>query len=75
MNQTVTVEMIDGELGVVFPDEVVKKLNLAEGDTLRVVEEAYGLVLRRPDAVSDGAVGAYRRGAEKYRAALRELAE
>jgi antitoxin component of MazEF toxin-antitoxin module len=57
MDRTITVETIDGELGFVFPDEVVKKLNLVEGDTLLVAVEAHGLVLTRSDAVSDDAGG------------------
>jgi bifunctional DNA-binding transcriptional regulator/antitoxin component of YhaV-PrlF toxin-antitoxin module len=50
MRWIVTVERIDGELWVDFPDELIERQNLAEGDKLQVVEHPDGIVLRRVDA-------------------------
>ena len=59
MAATITIKLVDGEFRFVFPDEMVKRLQLAAGDTF--VVERYREI--------------YRRGAEKYRNALREMAD
>ena len=74
MIQTVTIRMIDGELGFTFPKGMLERLNLREGDKLFVVEVENGILLTPYDPASAEAMEVYRRGAEKYRNALRELA-
>jgi bifunctional DNA-binding transcriptional regulator/antitoxin component of YhaV-PrlF toxin-antitoxin module len=75
MYQTATVQTIDGKPGVVFPEELVERLKLAEGDVFFVAVHETGLMLTRADLSTKDAVEIYRRGAEKYRTALRELAK
>jgi bifunctional DNA-binding transcriptional regulator/antitoxin component of YhaV-PrlF toxin-antitoxin module len=75
MVHVVTLQMIDGELGLVFPDEVLNRLNVGEGDVLVGVVHEQGIMLRPADSSTKDARESYRRGAEKYRSALRELAE
>jgi antitoxin component of MazEF toxin-antitoxin module len=75
MEGTITVQRIDGELGVVFPDETIERLQLAEGDTFRVTTEEKGILLIPIAPVSERVREAYRRGADKYRNALRQMAD
>lgn len=37
------------ELGLILPDEVLRRLDLAEGDSVVLTATAYGLTLTRPD--------------------------
>lgn len=43
-----TLKIIDfnGESAVVFPDEMLKKLNVKEGDQIEVIEHSAGLEIR-----------------------------
>lgn len=43
-----TLKIIDfnGECAVVFPDEMLKKLNVKEGDQIEVVESSTGLEIK-----------------------------
>jgi bifunctional DNA-binding transcriptional regulator/antitoxin component of YhaV-PrlF toxin-antitoxin module len=75
MIHVITLQTIDGELALVFPDEVLNRLNVGEGDVLVGVVHEKGIMLRRADPSTKDAMESYRRGAEKYRSALRELAE
>ena len=74
MVQTVTVRMIGGELGFTFPKGMLERLNLGVGDKLFVVEVEGGILLAPYDPAAAEAMEVYRRGAEKYGNALRELA-
>jgi hypothetical protein len=49
MRWIVKVERFDGELGAVFPDDLIERHNLKEGDTFRVVVDPHGFVLARED--------------------------
>jgi len=71
----ITVERIAGELGMVFPDELVERQKLAEGDTLRVVEREDGLFLAPCDPKLGKVMEAYGNLAMRYRGTLRALAE
>lgn len=46
---TIKLEIIDheGEAALIFPDAILKKLNVSEGDTLTVTEVSDGLILRK----------------------------
>jgi len=74
MVETITVETIDGELGVVFTKALQERLQIAEGDTFLVSVDDRGLLLTRSVPVSQRVIDFYRRGAAEYRNALRELA-
>jgi putative addiction module antidote len=74
MHQTVAVRMIDGELTVTVPSEMMERLNVGEGDKLFIVEKDDGILLTPHDPVSAKVMEAYRQIAQKYGNALRELA-
>ena len=75
MEATMTVRRIGGSLGGTFPKEVMERLNVGEGDKLHVVVKEGEIVLTPYDPAFDEAMKIYRRGARKYRNALRELAK
>ncbi|MFL5542351.1 MAG: AbrB/MazE/SpoVT family DNA-binding domain-containing protein [Longimicrobiaceae bacterium] len=75
MEWIVTVQRIDGGLGVVFPDEWIERQNLRDGDTLLVVEREDGLLLAPCDSKLDEVVEAYGDLSRRYRNTLRELAQ
>jgi antitoxin MazE len=69
------VREVDGLLGITFSKELAERLQVRDGDELYAVETDRGLLLTSEDPVFEGAMQRYRRGAEKYRNALRELAD
>src|SRR4051812_35756338 len=75
MTATITLRMIDGALGFVFPEEMVQRLQLAEGDTFLVEPYEDGVKLIPTGALLERYRAVYRRGAEKYRNALRQMAD
>ena len=64
-----------GSLAATLPREMVDRLHLVAGDALFVVETERGLLLTPYDPRFEEALDVYRRGAKKYRNALRELAK
>ena len=75
MHKTLTLRKIGGSLGGTFPKEMLDRLNVAEGDKFFLVETDDGILLTPYDPAFDKAMEVYRRGARKYRNALRELAK
>ncbi|MBV9108701.1 MAG: AbrB/MazE/SpoVT family DNA-binding domain-containing protein [Gemmatimonadetes bacterium] len=75
MHKTLTLRKIGGSLGGTFPKEMLDRLNVAEGDKFFLVETDDGILLTPYDPGFDKAMEVYRRGARKYRNALRELAK
>jgi len=61
-------------IGATLPKDFADRLHLGVGDEVFVVETDRGILLTPFDPVFDKAMAAYRRGAKKYRNALRELA-
>ena len=74
MGWIVTVQKIDGKLRVIFPDDLIERQNLAEGDTLQVVEHPDGILLVPRDPGFDKVMEAYGDLTRRYRNTLRELA-
>ena len=64
-----------GSLTATLPKEMVDRLHLEAGDPVYVVETDRGLLLTPYDPTFEDALSLYRRGAQKYRNALRELAK
>jgi putative addiction module antidote len=64
-----------GSLAATLPKEMVDRLHLEAGDSLFVVETDRGLLLTPYDPQFEEALSVYRRGAQRYRNALRELAK
>src|SRR4051812_27120523 len=75
MVETVIVERIGGELGVVFPKGLLERMQIAEGDTFVVSTDEESLRLTPSGSIFERAMEAYRHGADKYRNALRDLAQ
>ena len=70
----VTLRQSGGSVTATLPREMVDRLRLAAGDKVLIVETGEGLLLTPYDPTFEKAMQAYRRGARKYRNALRELA-
>lgn len=64
-----------GSLSATLPKDMVDRLHLAAGDSVFLVETDRGLLLTPYDPAFEEALDVYRRGAQKYRNALRELAK
>lgn len=75
MEATMTVRRIGGSLGGTFPKEAMERLNIGEGDKLHVIVKEGEMILTPYDPAFEEAMKVYRRGARKYRNALRELAK
>lgn len=72
---TLKIRKVGNSLGATFPKEVLQKLKLQEGDTVYVTETPDGVQLTPYDPKFDQAMEAYRKVSNKYRNALRQLAE
>ena len=75
MVRKVTLRQMGGSIGATLPKDMADRLNLDAGDEVFIIETAEGLLITPYDPVFERAMAAYRRGARKYRNALRELAE
>lgn len=70
------IRKIGNAVGTIFPKDLANALNVEEGDTLYVVKAADGSVRLTPyDPAFEQQMAAARKGAKKYRNALRELAK
>jgi putative addiction module antidote len=72
---TLKLRAIGNSVGVVLPKELLARLNLAEGDSLHVVEVSDGLRLVRHDPEFERQMEAAREVMRRRRAVLRELAK
>lgn len=70
----VKIEKVGESLGIVLPQEILEELNLKEGDRLSATKTSEGLQLAAGDSELEKAMAIYRKGSEKYKNALRELA-
>jgi antitoxin MazE len=75
MIRTVTLRKMGGSIGTTLPKELADRLHLDAGDQVFVVPTERGLLITPYDPAFEKAMTAYRRGAKKYRNALRELAK
>lgn len=62
---------------ITLPQELVEKLNVAEGDTLLITEntDKHSITLSKYDESWEKAMKIYRQGSDKYSHALKELAQ
>lgn len=72
---TLKVRKIGNSLGTTLPQEVLKKLNVAEGDNLFVTETPQGVQITPYDPAFEAAMQAFGKTRKNYRNALRELAK
>ncbi len=69
------IHKIGNLLGATFSDEIVRKFNLAEGDTLVVTETQDGVYLTPSTPELDSSMSAFEITRKKYRNALKKLAQ
>jgi len=58
-----------------LPKEMAERFHIAAGDKVYAVETDLGILITPYDPDFDEAISVYRRGARKYRNALRELSK
>jgi antitoxin MazE len=75
MIRSVTLRKMGGSIGTTLPKDLAERLHLDAGDQVFVVPTERGLLITPCDPAFEKAMAAYRRGARKYRNALRELAK
>ncbi|WP_288430484.1 AbrB/MazE/SpoVT family DNA-binding domain-containing protein [uncultured Agrobacterium sp.] len=71
----VTVRKIGNSEGIIIPKEVLDRLGLKAGDVLNLNEDGQKLELTPEPSDLQEQLAAARRGMEKYKVALRELAK
>lgn len=71
----VTVRKIGNSEGIIIPKEVLDRLGVKAGDVLNIHEEGGKLALVPEQSDLQEQLAAARRGMEKYKVALRELAK
>jgi len=73
--RTVKLRKMGGSVGATLPKDLAERLHLDVGDEVFVVATDKGLLLTPYDPTFEKAMDLYRRGAKKYKNALRELAK
>jgi putative addiction module antidote len=73
--RSVTLRKMGGSIGATLPKDMAERLHLDAGDEVFIVATDRGLLITPYDPTFDQAMAAYRRGAKKYKNALRELAK
>lgn len=69
------IRKVGNSLGITLPQDVLKKLNVNEGDSLHVIETSDGIHLTPYDPDFEQAMQAFDVIRKTYRNALRELAK
>lgn len=69
------IRKIGNSLGVTIPQEILKKLNVSEGDSVFVTETPEGIQITPHDPDFQASMEAFSKTRKKYRNALRELAK
>ncbi len=75
MAREVKIRRVGGSLSATLPKDLVDRFHLREGERLYAIETSEGILLTPYDPDFQQAMEIYRRGAGKYRDALRELAK
>lgn len=71
----VKLRRIGNSLGIIIPKELLERYALQEGDDLELLAEEHRLVLHISDVAFQRQIHAARNMMEKYRVALKKLAE
>lgn len=72
---TVKIQKIGDDLGITLPQEVLEQLDVGEGDNVFVIKTEDGIQITTDNPNFARAMKAYKKGSEKYKNALRELAQ
>lgn len=75
MVRTVRLRKMGGSIGATLPKDLAERLHLDVGDEVFVVATDTGLLITPYDPTFGKVMEVYRRGAKKYKNALRELAK
>jgi putative addiction module antidote len=75
MVRKVTLRQMGGSVGATLPKDIAERMHVAPGDEIFIIETENGVLLTPYDPTFEKAMEAYRRGAKKYRNALRQLAK
>ncbi len=75
MARTVKLRKMGGSIGATIPKDLAERLHLDVGDEVFIVATDKGLLITPYDPAFEKAMVVYRRGAKKYKNALRELAK
>lgn len=75
MVRSVKLRKMGGSIGATLPKDLAERLHMDVGDEVFVVATDRGLLITPYDPSFERAMAAYRRGAKKYKNALRELAK
>ena len=75
MVRTVKLRKMGGSIGATIPKDLAERLHMDVGDEVFVVATDDGLLITPYDPNFEEAMAVYRRGAKKYKNALRELAK
>lgn len=75
MEHTTKIRAIGNSQGVTLPKAMLERYQLKEGDTVTTIETHDGILLTAQKDIFDEGMAAYRRGAAKYRNAMRELSK
>jgi len=73
--RSVTLRKMGGSIGATLPKDMAERLHLDAGDQVFVVATEKGILITPYDPTFEQAMAVYRRGAKKYKNALRELAK
>lgn len=71
---TLKIRKIGNSLGATLPQEIIQKLNVAEGDSVFVTETSEGIRITPYDPEFQAAMEAFEEVRKDYRNALHELA-
>ncbi|MBE9129321.1 MULTISPECIES: AbrB/MazE/SpoVT family DNA-binding domain-containing protein [unclassified Coleofasciculus] len=72
---TLKIQRIGDSLGITLPQELLQQLKVGEGDTVLVTETADGVQITAGEPEFERVMNAYRKVSQKYKNALRELAQ
>lgn len=75
MEHTTKIRAIGNSQGITLPKALLERYHLKEGDTVTTIETQDGILLTAQTDVFDKGMEAYRKGAAKYRNAMRELSK
>lgn len=75
MAKEIRVRRSGGSLSATLPKEYVDHFQIAEGDRVFVTQTEQGILISPYDPDFEKAMKVYKRGARKYRDALKELAK
>ena len=75
MTKQTTIRAIGNSAGTTIPKALLERYNLAEGDSVHLVETEEGILITPFDPDFDAAMEIYAEGAKRYRNAMRQLAK